>query len=265
MRARFRGITRREGVLIHGPAGWGEFSPFAEYGPKECARWLTAAREACRTLADGVQASLRDGATAAVIGGECTLIAGALAGALSAEPELSLVYFDAHGDFNTLATTPSHFVGGMCLAHVCGRQLGPLLWPGVRAFPESQVYLVGARDLDPGERANLERSKVRRFAFGAAGSEAAALVAALRRKRLFVHLDLDVVDPSEMPAVNFPSPGGVTFDARAATLGEIARGSTIVGLELCAYDPRQDPGRELPGRIATAVAPLLGSRETATA
>jgi O-succinylbenzoate synthase len=57
MRTRFRGITRREGVLIHGPAGWGEFSPFAEYGPKECARWLAAAREAA---CDGWPAPVRD-------------------------------------------------------------------------------------------------------------------------------------------------------------------------------------------------------------
>ena len=46
MRTRFRGITVREGALIEGPAGWGEFSPFAEYGPRECARWLAAALEA---------------------------------------------------------------------------------------------------------------------------------------------------------------------------------------------------------------------------
>lgn len=46
MRTRFRGLTQREGVLIQGPAGWGEFSPFAEYGPRESARWLAAAREA---------------------------------------------------------------------------------------------------------------------------------------------------------------------------------------------------------------------------
>jgi O-succinylbenzoate synthase len=46
MRARFRGITVREGALIEGPAGWGEFSPFAEYGPRECARWLACAVEA---------------------------------------------------------------------------------------------------------------------------------------------------------------------------------------------------------------------------
>ncbi|RSN06549.1 O-succinylbenzoate synthase [Nonomuraea sp. WAC 01424] len=46
MRTRFRGQTVREGVLLHGPAGWGEFSPFPEYGPRECARWLACAREA---------------------------------------------------------------------------------------------------------------------------------------------------------------------------------------------------------------------------
>ncbi|HEV2451412.1 MAG TPA: o-succinylbenzoate synthase [Streptosporangiaceae bacterium] len=46
MRTRFRGITVRQGALIEGPAGWGEFSPFPEYGPRECARWLACAIEA---------------------------------------------------------------------------------------------------------------------------------------------------------------------------------------------------------------------------
>jgi O-succinylbenzoate synthase len=46
MRTRFRGVTLREGALVRGPAGWGEFSPFPEYGPAECARWLAAAHEA---------------------------------------------------------------------------------------------------------------------------------------------------------------------------------------------------------------------------
>jgi o-succinylbenzoate synthase len=57
MRTRFRGITRREGVLIHGTAGWGEFSPFAEYGPRESSRWLAAAREAAQ---EGWPAPVRD-------------------------------------------------------------------------------------------------------------------------------------------------------------------------------------------------------------
>ena len=57
MPVRFRGITVREGALIEGPAGWGEFSPFAEYGPKESARWLASAVESA-TL--GWPAPVRD-------------------------------------------------------------------------------------------------------------------------------------------------------------------------------------------------------------
>ena len=46
MRTRFRGITRREGLLVKGPAGWGEFSPFWDYGDEECVPWLRSAYEA---------------------------------------------------------------------------------------------------------------------------------------------------------------------------------------------------------------------------
>src|SRR5207253_543086 len=152
------------------------------FNPRD--RWLTAAREACRTLADGVQASLREGATAAVIGGECTVIAGALGGALSAEPELSLVYCDAHGDFNTLATTPSHYIAGMVLAHLCGRSVAPLLFPGSRKIAEDRVALVGARALDTGERANLDRSRVLRIPFDREHLDAPGLVAWARRRRV---------------------------------------------------------------------------------
>src|SRR3569833_881298 len=56
MRTRFRGVTRRVGVLVCGLVGWGEFSPFPEYGPAECARWLAAAYEAAE---EGWPAPLR--------------------------------------------------------------------------------------------------------------------------------------------------------------------------------------------------------------
>ncbi len=56
MPVRFRGTTLREGALLHGPAGWGEFSPFPDYGPRECARWLRCALEAA---AEGWPAPLR--------------------------------------------------------------------------------------------------------------------------------------------------------------------------------------------------------------
>jgi O-succinylbenzoate synthase len=57
LRTRFRGITVREGILLHGPAGWGEFSPFWDYDTAESAEWLRAAREAAD---DGWPPAVRD-------------------------------------------------------------------------------------------------------------------------------------------------------------------------------------------------------------
>jgi arginase len=222
-------------------------------------RYLTAARESCRTLADAVTSSLEEGARPLIVGGECTIVAGSIPGALAVEPDLVLVYFDAHGDFNTLATTPSHFVGGMCLAHVCGRKLAPLLWPGVRSIGEDHVALVGARDLDPGESENLARSKVRRVAFDPGHKDAPGLVAFVRRKPVWVHVDLDVVDPAEIPAVNFPVAGGPTARALCDVLSAVAGAARVRGVEICGYDPRKDTGpRPLVPLLARNAAAALG-------
>lgn len=221
------------------------------FNPRD--RWLTAAREACRTLADAVGASLAAGALPVVIGGECTLVAGTLTGALGAERDTALVYLDAHGDFNTLATTPSHYVGGMCLAHVCGHHVAPLLWPGLRTIAEDHVALVGARQLDSGEARNLDRSRVVRIAFDAEHPDAAGLLAFARRRPVWIHLDLDVVDPSELPAVATPVPGGPSLAALAGVLRSLGAVSDVRGLELCGYDPTKDPGGAALGPLADLV------------
>ncbi len=61
MRTPFRGVTVRTGALIEGPAGWGEFSPFPEYGPRECARWLACAVEAATAGLAGAGAGQHPG------------------------------------------------------------------------------------------------------------------------------------------------------------------------------------------------------------
>jgi arginase family enzyme len=222
------------------------------FNPRD--RWLTAAREACIILSDAVATSLKGGGRCAVLGGECTLVAGTISGALQVEPEMLLVYFDAHADFNTVATTPSHFVGGMCLAHVCGKQIAPLLWPGVRRIAEDHAYLVGARSVDPGESGNLQRSKVHRVAFDRDELDAPFLLAAVRRKPVWIHVDLDIIDPREMPAVGLPVDGGPPLSALTEILVSIAQVADVRGVEICGYDTRKDPGATLPGVLAEAFA-----------
>src|SRR5437588_9824928 len=225
---------------------------------KPRARWLSAAREACRGLSDGVLASLQEGATVAVIGGECTLLAGALSGALAAEPELSLVYFDAHGDFNTLATTPSHYISGMVLAHLCGRSVAPLPFPGARKISDDRVALVGARSLDSGEIGNLDRSRVLRIAFDGEHPEAPGLVAWSRRRSLGFHGDVDVIDPREFPAVAFAAVDGPSTKAFGEALRQVFAVADVRGISVCGYDARADRDRSLAGPLADLLANAIG-------
>jgi len=225
------------------------------FNPRD--RWLSAAREACRTLADGVLISLREGALPFVVGGECTLIAGALSGALTAEPELSLVYLDAHGDFNTLATTPSHYIAGMVLAHLCGRSVAPLLFPGARKIAEDRVALVGARALDAGERDNLERSRVLRIQFDRERTDGSSVIAWARRRRVWLHLDVDVIDPGELPAVAFAAVGGPSMAAVGDLLRQLAGVVDLRGVSLCGYDARADGERTLARPIVDLVAAMM--------
>ena len=225
------------------------------FNPRD--RWLSAAREACRTLADGVLISSRESALPFVVGGECTLIAGALSGALTAEPELSLVYLDAHGDFNTLATTPSHYIAGMVLAHLCGRSVAPLLFPGARKIAEDRVALVGARALDAGERENLERSRVLRIQFDRERTDGSSVIAWARRRKVWLHLDVDVIDPGELPAVAFAAVGGPSMAAVGDLLRQLAGVVDLRGVSLCGYDARADGERTLARPIVDLVAAMM--------
>jgi arginase len=226
------------------------------FNPRE--RWLSAAREACRGLSDGVLATLHEGATAAVIGGECTVIAGALSGALTAEPELSLLYFDAHGDFNTMATTPSHYISGMVLAHLCGRSVAPLLFPGARKIADDRVALIGARSLDSGEITNLDNSRVLRIAFDREHPEAPGLVAWSRRRPVWVHVDVDVIDPGEFPAVAFAAIGGPSMKDFGFVLRQVFTVADVRGISVCGYDARADRERTLAGPLVDVLVNAIG-------
>ena len=130
-------------------------------------------------------------------------------------PEARIVWLDAHGDFNTPETTPSGFLGGMCLAAACGRWDAGL--GDYAAVDPARVVMTGVRDLDGGERVELERAGV--------GTRAArrGSPGALEGDAVYVHLDLDVLDPSVFPA-QFPAPGGLSSDGPARPARRARRG-----------------------------------------
>ena len=188
-----------------------------------------------------------------LVAGDCSICITTLPAALSHEPEAKVLWLDAHGDFNTPDTTSSGFLGGMCLAAACG------LWePGIggRIAPE-RVVLAGVRELDPGERLLLEQSAA--TVVGASVIETLVAVQnALDGSPVYVHLDLDVLDPESFPA-ELPAAGGLRPDKLYDLLEAVADECRVVGLEVTAFQaPEDDAERDEAAATAMHVLePLL--------
>ena len=188
--------------------------------------------------------------------GECTLTPAVTAGLRDAHPDLVLVWLDAHGDLNTPETSPSGFLGGMPFAILLGWCHEPLrVAAGLDPpLPEARAALVGARDLDPGERAAIARSRL-----VVADDVAGALAALPADAPIHVHLDGDVLDPADAPGVDFPAPGGWSTERLVAEVAALAATGRVVGVSVCCGNPRRDPDGRSARAYARALQPLLAA------
>jgi arginase len=148
-------------------------------------------------------APVRGASPVVVVSGDCLAALGTVAGLQRAGTDAGIVWFDAHGDVQTLETTTSGYLAGLALRLLTGYR--PELIAarlGLRAVPEPRIILAGARDLDPPETTYLATAGIRR-------TEVADLQPAdLPDGPLYVHLDLDVIEGAEVPGLRFPAPGG---------------------------------------------------------
>jgi arginase len=182
----------------------------------------------------------------ALVAGDCSIALTTLPALARNRPDAKVLWLDAHGDFNTPDTTPSGFLGGMCLAGACGHWDAGL---GQEPLPVERLVLCGVRDLDDAEREALERGRV--TVIGAALETLVYAVNALDDAPVYVHLDLDVLDPEVMPA-RYPSGGGLSQEKLYDLLDAVAEACEVVGVEItCLEDP------ERAGLVADTVAPLL--------
>jgi arginase len=173
-----------------------------------------------------------------VYAGDCVAAIGVLAGLQAKELDPVLVFFDAHGDFNTWETTPSGFIGGMPVAMLTGRGEQTIVeGAGLRPLPDEDVIHVGARDLDPGEDEALERSGIATVPVGDVGG------LTLPHRPFHVHVDVDVVDPAELPAVNYPAPGGPSVGETRAALEVLAATGRVAAFSVSSWNPAL-PGAE---------------------
>ena len=203
----------------------------------------------------GVNRAVRDSVTAAfladrfplVISGGCSASLGVLAAMKTRRT--GVIWFDAHGDYNTPETTPSGYFGGMPLAVANG--LGnQAYWTGLTDQPviqSSHTILIGVRDLDPGEQENLQNSDAtvlaaNMFTSGTAARTLHQVIEELSTavEQVYLHLDIDVLDPEIVPGVSYPSPSGLVLEQLYDTLELIAGTQPVQAASLTAFNPAKD-------------------------
>lgn len=187
-------------------------------------------------LASAVANAVQTGQRPVSIVGDCCATIGMLAGLQRAGMHPLLIWFDAHGDFNTWDTTPSGFLGGMPLAMMTGR--GEQTMPnavGLKTQADEQVIFCDGRDLDPGETAAFTASKITWLR-----DPRALLSLDLGDRPVYVHFDVDIVNADEIPAMNYPARGGPSSAEMGEVVDHLARSGRVSAISMTAWESNLD-------------------------
>jgi arginase len=225
-------------------------------------------------LGERVATSIESAGFALVLGGDCSIVLGSLLGARrAAGGPVGLAYLDAHADFATPEESRTGSVASMSLGLAVGRGDTPLSHlAGSSPLVEGDaVALLGRRDAAEPWYGHVELAKSPILDLPDAALLARGHVEVTRQalKRLtapglrgfWIHLDADVLNPVQMPAVDSPVPGGPTLDKLVSLLGPLVRHPKALGLDLAIYDPALDPDRICAARLVWLLAKLLASPE----
>jgi arginase len=223
---------------------------------------------AVATTTSAVRASvasvIADGGRPLLLGGCCTLLPGALAGARDTLGPIGLAYFDGHLDMYDGKTSPTGEPADMPIAVICGA--GPRDWVSEVGRPvvaPSRIALVGPRDREEAiglkslvpEDVGIPVEATPDLIRSAGTDVVAAAALATAGQQFWVHLDVDVLDESVFPATDYLMPGGLTIDELTSLLTPLAADPGLIGFSVACYNPEKDRS----GDSGKALAELLGT------
>ncbi len=187
---------------------------------------------------------------ALVLGGDCSILIGN-ALALKNQGKYKLFFIDGHTDFMWPALSSTHGVAGMDLAIVTGHGHEKLSnIGGYRPyFKESDTWCIGNREYDPDYVAEIEKTNIhyydlhtlRKSGMAACVGSFFADLSADQPDGFWIHLDVDVLDPLIMPAVDSPDPGGLNYPELISLLDPLLSHPLCAGMEITILDPDRDP------------------------
>lgn len=176
------------------------------------------------------------------VGGTCGAEAAPVSYLSSRYEAFGAVWFDAHGDLNTAASSPSGHFHGMVLRTLLDEGPPEFTDHIARPLDPARVVVAGARDLDAAERDYIDSSGVG-LVEGWPQDTAMRIIDRLCSagvRQLYVHIDVDVFDPATYGDALFSVSGGPSLDAAASVVGEVAEAFDVVGVgvvESCGHAP----------------------------
>lgn len=175
---------------------------------------------------------------AITLGGDCASSLFGIERAVARDPDTAVLWFDAHPDLQHPSTSPSGAASGMTLRHALGDGV-PELASKAPLTPE-QVLLVGAREFDPEERDTVSELGIQHHAVQEPDEQAAGIVSwieATGATSVYVHIDLDVIDPSGFSSVHSPVPFGMSITALIQSIRTAVDSVPLVGAAICEFAP----------------------------
>ena len=221
-----------------------------------------------RVLARTVEKVCQEGQFPVVLGGDHSIAMGTIAGLLRVKPKMGLLWFDAHGDFNTEETSPSGNVHGMPVAVAAGRSHSDLALPFKGHFlDESKIVYVGVRTLDPAEAEALRQSgttvfsmhEIDRYGMREVMGRAIDIVT---NGTDGVHLsfDIDAMDPLYAPGTGTRCVGGLTDREAHLALELLAEADVLTSVEMVEVNAILDEHNRTGLLAANLIASALGHR-----
>lgn len=222
-----------------------------------------------RQTAGVVASSLQAGRFPIVLGGDHSIALGSIHGAAKIKKP-GVIWIDAHGDFNTTETTPSGNVHGMPLAALCGLgdpRLVQLWDEPVPAIDPRRVAIIGARDLDPGEKDNLREAGV--LVLGMEQIDRIGMFEAMQKAiqrvsqdtdGIYLSFDVDSLDPRHAPGVGTPVAGGLTYREALLACELLAETGKLIGLDMVEVNPVLDTQNKTAELAVTLILSALGRR-----
>lgn len=265
---RYAGVVERLEALGHEINDCGDIHINASVQPEKSSSTLKNLKEVIETnekLAEQVENTLKAEQFPLILGGDHSIAIGTLAGLTRGYQNLGVIWYDAHADLNTDETSPSGNIHGMPLAVSMGlgdKRLVNLHKEGQKIKPEN-VVIIGARSIDPGERALIKEKNVKvftmheidKYGMTAVMNEALAYLADRDVDGLHLSLDLDALDPLYTPGVGTPVAGGLTYRESHLAMEILEESGKVTSAEFVEVNPILDEKN----KTADVAVGLMGS------